>query len=585
MKKNILFLTMSAALLTCSCSDFLDVQPEGDGMKDNYFTNDQQAIEIVDGLYERFHQEALYGRELFWEQGGACDVVWGRTRSYNTLATFKYTGNESPLSGTFDKLYVVMARSNWAIEHLLNKQAKTELTAIEKRSLGEAYFTRGWAHFLVAYRYGLDTQGVPFVRYEDFSEGYDNSIPPQQKSVMDNYQLIIDDMDKAIANLPYFEEYGAEDRGRAHKAAAVAFKVKTYAYWATWDATKWQNVITLVNELESTYKRDLADTYAEVFSSDFEDFWNSEYLWTIPGNGGSTGGGSEFPGVILENKGWGKYNGWGQNKPSYDIYEEMLQDGAGNDRLIRSILEYGQTFEYFGDVRQFYSTSDVESGFMINKYMDPFKHKGATDRGYVNTNGDWPTVRINFPIIRFAEMLLFRAEAYLMTGKADKATDDLNRLRKRSNLTLLTGTATSKDLYHERRCELAFEFTDHLFDLKRWHRGSDATLKELAKKELNAHPRARHYKNYVLAADNSKIYVYSKKKEGQDEPVWMDESGKEYDEDLVKGGRSDLNAPVEVEDYEDYKDKATYDDHLMVFPYPSVQITKSNGQLKQNPGY
>ena len=53
----------------------------------------------------------------------------------------------------------------------------------------------------------------------------------------------------------------------------------------------------------------------------------------------------------------------------------------------------------------------------------------------------------------------------------------------------------------------------------------------------------------------------------------------------MKGGRSDLNAPVEVEDYEDYKDKATYDDHLMVFPYPSVQITKSNGQLKQNPGY
>lgn len=29
MKKNILFLAISAALLTSSCSDFLDVQPEG----------------------------------------------------------------------------------------------------------------------------------------------------------------------------------------------------------------------------------------------------------------------------------------------------------------------------------------------------------------------------------------------------------------------------------------------------------------------------------------------------------------------------------------------------------------------------
>lgn len=544
MKKNILLVALSAGLLTSACSDFLDVQPEGDATTTTYFTSDQQAIDAVDALYERFHQEAIYGRELFWEQGGACDVVWGKTRSYPTLATLKYTGDESPIRGVFDQLYKQMARANWVISQLLNKQKGTELSAVEKRSLGEAYFVRGWAHFLVAYRYGLDKQGVPFVRYEDFEGAYNNSIPPQQKSVMDNYQLIIEDMDNAIANLPRFEEYDADNRGRAHKAAAVAFKVKTYAYWATWDATKWQNVISLVNELESTYGRGLADTYAELFSSDFADFWNKEYLWTIPGNGGSTGGGSEFPGVILENKGWGKYNGWGQNKPSYDIYEEMAKDGEGNDRLLRSILEYGREFEFLGETRKFYSSSDIESGFMINKYMDAFKHEDAANNGYINTNGDWPTTRVNFPIIRFAEMLLFRAEAYLMTGQADKATIDLNNLRRRSNLPALPGTATMADLYHERRCELAFEFTDHLFDLKRWHRSSDATIKELAKKELNAHPRARHY------AD-----------------------------------RTDPESTFTVGDYEDYPDKASYDDHLMVFPYPSVQITKSNGQLKQNPGY
>ncbi|MGN0257946.1 MAG: RagB/SusD family nutrient uptake outer membrane protein [Bacteroides sp.] len=544
MKKNILLVALSAGLLTSACSDFLDVQPEGDATTTTYFTSDQQAIDAVDALYERFHQEAIYGRELFWEQGGACDVVWGRSRSYPTLATLKYTGDESPIKGVFDQLYKQMARANWVIDQLLIKQKGTELTAVEKRSLGEAYFVRGWAHFLAAYRYGLDTQGVPFVRYEDFGGAYNNSIPPQQKSVMDNYQLIIEDMDNAIANLPRFEEYDADNRGRAHKAAAVAFKVKTYAYWATWDATKWQNVITLVNELESNYGRGLAATYAELFSSDFADFWSKEYLWTIPGNGGSTGGGSEFPGVILENKGWGKYNGWGQNKPSYDIYEEMAKDGEGNDRLVRSILEYGQEFEFLGETRKFYSSSDIESGFMINKYMDAFKHEDAANNGYINTNGDWPTTRINFPIIRFAEMLLFRAEAYLMTGQADKATTDLNNLRRRANLAALPGTATMADLYHERRCELAFEFTDHLFDLKRWHRSSDATIKELARKELNAHPRARHY------AD-----------------------------------RTDPESTFTVGDYEDYPDKASYDDHLMVFPYPSVQITKSNGQLKQNPGY
>ena len=545
MKKNILFVAMAATLLaTSSCSDFLDVQPEGNATTGQYFVNDQQAVDAIDGLYERFHQEALYGRELFWEQGAACDVVWGRTRDYNTLATLKYTGNESPLTGTFSTLYTVMARANWVIEQLLNKQKGTALSEVETRSLGEAYFVRGWAHFLIAYRYGLDSQGVPFVRYEDFPNGYDNSIPTQRESVMENYRLVIEDMDKAIECLPRFEEYDEGNRGRAHDAAAVAFKAKAYAYWATWDASQWQNVISMVNELETTYGRGLADTFAQVFSSDFDDYWNREYLWTIPGNGGSQGGGSEFPGVVLENQGWGYYNGWGQNKPTYDIYEEMLKDGEGNDRLVRSILEYGQEFQFFGETMRFSSSSDVEAGFQINKYMDPFKHSDPANQGYINTNGNWPTARVNFPVIRFAEMLLFRAEAYLMTNQANLATEDLNRIRERSNLAPLNHAATMADLYHERRCELAFEFTDHLFDLKRWHRSSNAEIKALAEEELNARPRVRHYED-----------------------------------------RTNPDSPCVVEYYEDYVDKASYDDHLMVFPYPSLEITNSNGQLKQNPGY
>lgn len=543
MKKYISALAMSALVLS-SCSDFLDVQPEGDATTSTYFTNDQQAIDAIDALYERFHQEGCYGRELFWEQGGACDIVWGRTRGYNTLATLEYSGEESPLTGVFERMYSTMSRANWIIDQLLDKESSTTLSDVEKRSLGEAFFNRAWAHFIIAYRYGTDKQGVPFVRYEDFESGYDNSIPPQQASVMENYRLIIEDMDNAIKYLPKFEDYDADNRGRAHQAAAVAFKAKTYAYWATWDASQWNNVINMVNTLETTYGRDLAPTFAELFSSDFADFWNAEYLWTIPGNGGSDMGGSEFPGVILENKGWGKYNGWGQIKPSYDIYEEMLKDGEGNDRLVRSILEYGQEFEFFGETRKFYSASDLEAGFMINKYMDPFKHKDPKENGYVSANGDWPTVRINFPIIRFAEMLLFRAEAYLMTGAADKATADLNRIRVRSNLEPIEGTATMTDLYHERRCELAFEFTDHLFDLKRWNRSSNAEIKALAIKELNAHPRVRNHED-----------------------------------------RMDPESAWTVADYEDYKNKSAYSDYKMVFPYPSAQITKSNGQLKQNEGY
>ena len=543
MKRYILGLAVSSmALVSMSCSDFLDTEPEGTPATTTYFANDQQAIDAIEDLYYEVQQEGCFGREFFWEQGAACDVVWGRTRGYPGLATFNYNGDLSPLRDVWSRMTKTTARANWVIQELLKKST---LTDIEYRSLGEAYYMRALSHFYIAYRYGTDKQGVPFCRWEEYEGGYDNSIPPQRATVMENYKMIIEDLEKAKSYLPKFEEYDASDRGRAHKAACVGYEAKVYAYWATWDETQWQNVISCVNDLETTYGRGLADTFAQVFSCEFEDYWTREYIWTIPGDGGSTPGGSEFPGIILENKGWGIYNGWGQNKPTLDIYEEMAKDGAGNDRLVRSILEYNQEFPFNGEMRRFYSASDIEAGFMINKYLAPFQYKLVDGQSeYVSGNGDWPTVRINFPLLRFADCLLLRAEAYLVTGNTSAATADINRIRVRSNLTPISGTATWKDLYHERRCELAFEFSDHLYDLKRWNRSSNAEIKALADAELAAHPRVRNYADRMDPTS-----------------TWTEGA------------------------YADYPNKNAYQSYMIVFPYPSNEVTKAGGLLKQNEGY
>lgn len=544
MKRYISIFFVAAAMTLTSCSNFLDVQPEGNPTTETYFTNDQQSVDIIDMLYARLHQENVFGREFFWEQGGGQDVVWGRTRSYNTLATLKYNGDESPLRSTFDQFYATIARSNWVIEKLLQKQSSTKLTAVETRSLGEAYFVRGLCHFYIAYRYGTAEQGVPFVRYEDFPNGYQNTILPQSPTVMDDYKMIIEDMDNAMKNLPTVDQYDDANKGRAHKAACVAYKAKTYAYWACWDKSQWNNVIKMVDELETTYGRGLASTYDELFSSDVNKFFGKEYLWGIPGYGGATPGGIEFPGVILENKGWKMYNGWGQNKPSLNLYEELAKDGPENARLKRNILEYNQPFMFFGEKKNFYSTSDVESGFMCNKYMQAFEDKDCTVKGKVSSNGDWPTTRVMFPLIRMAEMYLFRAEANIMNGNAPAATKDINLVRNRSNIASLDHVPTMMDIYHERRCEFAFEYYDALYDLKRWHK-SCPELKDITESALTHQPKVRHY------AD-----------------------------------RSNPQSTFIVGDYTDYQDRIkSYDDHLIAFPYPSQVITESNGLLKQNKGY
>lgn len=56
----------------------------------------------------------------------------GKTRDFPTLATLKYTGDESPLRTIFDTMYKVMARSNWVIQELLKKGKSTTLSDIER---------------------------------------------------------------------------------------------------------------------------------------------------------------------------------------------------------------------------------------------------------------------------------------------------------------------------------------------------------------------------------------------------------------------------------------------------------------------
>jgi len=543
--KHIAILTVIlAAGLCCSCKNFLDVNPEGEPTTTTYFTNDSQSIDAIDALYRNIYESDYYGNEMYREQGGANIFVWGRTRKYPTLATLSYTGDESPIRGVFDLSYKWMADANWVILKLKEKYDNGIATDIEKRSLGEAYFMRAFYHFIIAYRYGTDKKGVPFVRYEDGNYNYD--IPPQQESVVDNYKMIIKDLETAENLLPAFEDYAPADQGRAHKAACVAYMVKVYAYWAIWDKTQWEKVITCVDKLESVYGRNLTPDFSTLFSCDFNNYFNCEYLWSCPSTGGDRGCGIMFPTVVLENKAWGVYNGYGQNKPSLDIYEEFLKDGVGNSRLKKSILEYGDEFVLAGVTRRFYSTSDFEAGFQVNKFMDPFKNPDLVEGGWANSNsGGYPTTRQNWHFIRFAECLLFRAEANVVLDHPDKATTDINRVRERSNLTPLDRNATMLDIYHERCCELAFEAADHLFDIKRWAVSGSDDIKAVAIAELEAHPRVRKYTN-----------------------------------------RADPDSDFTVGPYDDYQSPAkVWSEHKLVFPYPSLVVKNSAGKLTQNAGY
>lgn len=558
MKYKILSFTILASLLFTACSDWLDVVPEGTPNTGNFWKTDQDFTDAMAAVYVDMAAEETWGRDLFWEQGASDDIFFARSRgnAQMNLANLHMDGDtEGSIKDIYELLYRMNSNANNVVYYALLLDSRTPVIDIR---LGEGYFMRAFSHFMIAYRYGRTDNGVPFVKYEEF-ENYEDEvtkIPFQHPSVLDNYKLIIEDLDKAITHLPWFSEYGEDDYGRATKDAAIALKIKTLAYWAQHDNTKWAAIPALVDQLETEGKRGLLNKFADVFL--IENNWSKEFIWSV-NSSGKTVAGSIFPGIMLDNKGWGRYNGWGNFKPTLELWAEYDDNDL---RRSATIMEYGDEFVFFGETRRFYSDVDLECGFHFRKYMDPFKY-GAIDANSgaginndkVSPNGNRPTTDLNVPIMRFAEMLLFKAEALIETGDGAGAAKALNRLTTRAGLGDVYTTANIEDLMHERRCELAGEYTDRVMDLKRW-----AAKYPIAKTRLEA---AKHGLKYADRSDPDSPLV----------------TGGEGVSTMVINGKT-YSGVIEI-----MKAKTYNSDKECVLPYAQNEVIKAQGALTQNKHY
>lgn len=469
MKTDILFKCAVAVLLlfsTTSCTeDWVDTKPNGEPTTAFFWKSEDDVNKALAAMYVPMRYESTWGRNLFWMQNASDDLVTGRVRAESdNIKNFNVTGREGGMTGGWNDIYWMINKANQVIEGVPSATGISE--ELRKKALGEAYFIRGFAHFWVAYLWGHENQGVPFDGPEN-SE-YGQRIPPQLPSVKDNYAQIISDLQKAADMLPLFETYTDADKGRAHKAAAWAYMVKAYAYWAQYDPSKWAEIPTLADKIKNegnraliTGKANAYENYKAVFK--IENNFTSEYIWSVTSG---VQGGSEFMGVVLENKGWGVFNGWGYFQPTEELYQAYE---ANDPRREVTILKFGDKFTYFGKEREYFSTNSL-SGFQINKYMEPYSYgtnENASTNNMINQNGDYPTTRLNLSLIRYAEILLFKAEALIMQGKNGEAAIPLNEIRERVGLSPIA-SPTMNDLKRERRVELACEWTDRLQDLKRW---------------------------------------------------------------------------------------------------------------------
>lgn len=456
MKTKFYILMIALLLVQVSCEDKLNVVPQGAPSSGSFWSTAEAAVAGVNSIYAMYSDDDMYGRGFFWLNNASDDIGTKPRANAERIKAFTVNGAESDTKNIWAKHYQVMKLCN---DVLRNVPKITMDEKLKNRLLGEAYFNHAVMHLELAYRYGDSRAGIP-IQDRDNPE---NIYVKRTANVQVNYDYIAEDLKRAADLLPYFDEYDAQNYGRAHKTAAWAYLARTYLY-----AGRWADCETYADKVIGSGKHKLLDNFEDVFK--IANNWSKEYIWSVTSAAFNTSLGSIFPGVCLEDKGWGQYNGWGNFYPTRELYDAYQ---PGDLRREATILKKGDTFMFFGETRTFNEGNSVVSssnrtGYQFRKYMEPFSYpkvSGSVDTRYVNANGDKPSTALNLPLLRYADVLLMKAEAKLMQG--ENADSELNDIRKRAGLSPLSG-ATLADLKRERRCELAGEWTDRHWDLVRW---------------------------------------------------------------------------------------------------------------------
>lgn len=437
-------LAATGAVILAACNKKLDIVPEGSPTTGNFWVTDKDAIAGANAMYEQFDDENFYGRGYWWFINASDDQIVGRVKAEgDNIKNF----NRNFIGGSYTESqwklrYIVIKRANDVILHV---PAIPMDDALKNRLLGEAYFLSGLMYFQLGYTYG----GVPIVERPNLL--IDKAIP-RADNVNTVYEYVEKELKQAAALLPYFGQLAPADYGRPHKTAAWAFLSKMFLYKKDYaNAEKYADSVILSG------RHQLLDNFADVFT--IANNWSKEYIWSAYSTAqGTSGWGSILPGVMLENKGWGKYNGWGYYTPTKELYDAYE---AGDLRREATILKPGDHFTFFGEDRV-YSSLNSLSGYQYRKYMEPFSYANAI---HLSPNGDHPTTDLCVPLLRYAEVILIKAEAKLMQGK--NADAEINMIRHRAGLANVT-SANMTELKKQRRCELAGEWANRHYDLVRW---------------------------------------------------------------------------------------------------------------------
>ncbi|MFA8437171.1 MAG: RagB/SusD family nutrient uptake outer membrane protein [Marinifilaceae bacterium] len=470
--KNISILFTLLTLVFASCDDFLEKQPLGDYSPENFYSTAEGAEAGVNAAYSYLRHYDLVG--LPYIAGGDIASDDADPGNKNNVASkefdqFTFSAHSPLMRNWYSGQYVLIGRANIVI----NSEAEFDFDEdLQKRILAEAKFMRAYGYFNLVKSFG----GVPKITVLPELDG--DFIP--RATPEEIWQLIDEDLEYAIANLPEKSGYSSANLGRATKGAARGLMARACLF-----RNDFPNVEKYAMQIISSNEYSLYPDYEGIFTNDGENC--SESVFEVQAkyseSGNKTGTdkyntvqGSkakywdEEQGKFITNQGLG----WGINSPSDDL--EAAYE-PGDPRKDATIAYVGDTLY---DGRTIVQRNSKNHATKYNqKGILPLFYDGTNNK--VTAGGGGANNPANVRIIRYADVVLMAAEALNENGKPGEALTYLNMVRERArggNSDILPNVMTTdkaelrKAIWHERRVELAME-QNRYWDILRQGRAAE----------------------------------------------------------------------------------------------------------------
>jgi len=477
-----------------SCDDFLEVESPDKLTTDNFWRDADDVEQTLASSYAQlYHGDSYATSEVRWpveeyrtdlfEMG--YDAI--NYQNWTDLYKFTWTNGNTQFSYYYQDLYRGINFANQALE-FTPKIAEGSISEAKRSELiAEGHFLRGYYHLMLLLNWEK-------IIIRDVYENDETKLNKPLSERVACWDFVCDELKQAAA-LPAArntEEVGRGTSGAANAYLGFAYLTRAYEE----PARQSEHLASALSALNSVQGYELVsgDDLVDMFNGHNKNCKESvfEVQYSL-----STDNGANYYSYMRYFILPSELGGWDEILPSARLMDEFKKEGKTSFSGMYDERLYNTVYfrdEYWNDGTGKIYGDDYDSYFFNwktnsdNEYVDAagnvIKADELETRG-VKVPYDRPAFRkftpkasgepsrcaYNVPLMRYANVLLMKAEALNMQGKPEQAVPLINEIRaKHGNMPAMTGATQAEvqaQIEHERIIEFPLE-SYRWYDLRRW---------------------------------------------------------------------------------------------------------------------